>query len=80
MIINNKYSFVLSILLLYLYSDINLNLFIMSKSFMNYLFAIFFLGIFQGLLMSFGSNISLSILVSIIFWSGMLAPMLSSGN
>jgi hypothetical protein len=52
----------------------------MSKSFMNYLFAIFFLGIFQGLLMSFGSNISLSILVSIIFWGGMLAPMLSSGK
>lgn len=77
MIINNEYSIVLSILLLYLYSDINLNYFIM-KSFMNYLFGVFFLGIFQGLLMSFGANISLSILVSCIFWAGMLAPMLSS--
>ena len=48
------------------------------KSFMGYLFAVFFLGIFQGLLMSFGSNISLAILVSCIFWAGMLAPMLSS--
>ena len=77
MIINNEYSIVLSILLLYLYSDINLNYFIM-KSFMGYLFVVFFLGIFQGLLMSFGANISLSILVSCIFWGGMLAPMLSS--
>lgn len=48
----------------------------MKKQVIAYLFAICLLGTFQGLLMSFGSNIGLAILVSIIFWSGMLAPML----
>ena len=74
MIINNVYSIVLSILLLYLYST--LNYFIMKKQVTAYLFAICLLGTFQGLLMSFGSHIALAILVSIIFWAVMLAPML----
>lgn len=41
-----------------------------------YLIAVCFLGSFQGLLMSFGSHIALAILVSCLFWAGMLAPML----
>lgn len=55
-----------------------LNYFIMKKEVIGYLIAVCFLGIFQGVLMSFGSRIGLAILVSIIFWAGMLAPMLTT--
>ena len=41
-----------------------------------YVMCVCLLGIFQGILMSMGSHIGLAILVSIIFWGGMLAPML----
>lgn len=57
-----------------------LNKTIMRKQIIGYLIAVCMLGIFQGLLMSFGARIGLSILVSILFWAGMLAPMLSSGK
>ncbi len=50
----------------------------MRKEVIGYLIAVCGLGILQGLLMSFGSRIGLAILVSIIFWAGMLAPMLIS--
>jgi hypothetical protein len=52
----------------------------MKKQVTAYLFAICLLGTFQGLMMSFGSHIGYAILVSVIFWAGMLAPMLSSGK
>jgi len=63
-----------------LYPVITLNYFIMKKQVTAYLFAICLLGTFQGLMMSFGSHIGYAILVSVIFWAGMLAPMLSSGK
>ena len=50
----------------------------MRKHIIGYLIAVCGLGIFQGLLMSFGARIGLSIIVSIIFWAGMLAPMLTT--
>lgn len=48
----------------------------MKKQVIAYIIVVCFLGSFQGLLMSLGSHIGLAILVSIIFWAGMLAPML----
>ena len=48
----------------------------MKKQVVAYVLVVCFLGTFQGLLMSFGSHIALAILVSIIFWAVMLAPML----
>jgi hypothetical protein len=52
----------------------------MKKQVVAYVLVVCFLGTFQGLFMSFGSHIALAILVSCIFWAGMLAPMLSSGK
>jgi hypothetical protein len=52
----------------------------MKKQVVAYVMCVCFLGIFQGILMSFGSHTPLAILVSILFWAGMLAPMLSSGK
>ena len=52
----------------------------MKKQVVAYVLVVCFLGTFQGLFMSFGSHIALAILVSCIFWAGMLAPMLSSGE
>lgn len=49
----------------------------MKKEVIYYLSAVLFLGIVQGLLMSLGVRIGLSILVSSVFWAGMLAPMLT---
>ena len=48
----------------------------MKKQVIGYVMCVCFLGIFQGVLMSFGSHIALAILVSCLFWGGMLAPML----
>lgn len=48
----------------------------MKKQVVAYVLVVCFLGTFQGLFMSFGSHIALAILVSCIFWAGMLAPML----
>jgi hypothetical protein len=51
---------------------------VMKKEVIGYLIAVCGLGIFQGLLFSFGVCIGLSIIMSILFWAGMLAPMLIS--
>jgi len=41
-----------------------------------YLFGVSLLGVFMGLLMSFGHNILPCIGFSCLFWAGMLTPML----
>ena len=67
-----KYYFV------YLWYVKQLNKMVMKKEVIGYLIAVCGLGIFQGLLFSFGVCIGLSIIMSILFWAGMLAPMLIS--
>jgi hypothetical protein len=41
-----------------------------------YLFGVLLLGTFQGVLISMGSNVLLSCIMSYLFWGLMLMPML----
>lgn len=41
-----------------------------------YLFGVLLLGSFQGLLLSMGSDVLLSLFISYLFWGCMLLPML----
>jgi hypothetical protein len=46
------------------------------KKYLGYLAATLLLGVFMGILMSFGNDILLCIGISWLFWAGMLTPML----
>lgn len=47
------------------------------KKYGHYVYAVFLLGTFMGVLMSMGSNVLMSVGMSYLFWACMLTPMLA---